>query len=451
MLCKKKVPTVREISEAIRTRRQSVSDVLETYLERITSENDRHHAFKSVFAEEARRQAAILDGELAAGRWRGPLHGIPVAIKDNIDIAGHTANAGSLARRATTAGKDASVIERLREAGAVILGQTHMVEFAFGGWGTNTAMGTPRNPLDPLHHRVPGGSSSGSAVAVAAGLAPLAVGTDTGGSVRIPAAMNGLAGYKPSWGSVPDDGLVPLCRRFDVIGPMGHTVADCWSLYDVMTAVPGSAGRELPVLDRPLRIGIADPVIYGSYSGRVLATFRETCELLGRSGLELEPFRFPVDVNEVLARTGCLIGHEAEKEFGAVVAAAPELLDRGVHYRLTDARRFTPKDYQREWQIRAEQCARMNVAMERFDALLFPTTPVLPPRLDEIIERAMPLGDLTRVVNYLDLCAMALPTFFTEEGLRHSLQVVGRKGSDDLIFALSADIERRLADATGGK
>ncbi len=449
MLSKTNIPTAGEVSEAIRTGRQSVVDTLDACLVRIADEDERHHAFKSVFVEDARRQAQVLDEELAAGRWRGPLHGMPVAIKDNIEIAGHAATAGSLSLKASTAAADASVIARLRDAGAIIIGQTHMVEFAFGGWGTNSAMGTPRNPLDPNHHRVPGGSSSGSAVAVAAGLVPLALGTDTGGSVRIPASMTGLAGFKPSWGVVPDDGLVTLCSRFDVIGPIGHTVADCWTLFDAMTAERGSKSRNLPSLDRPLRIGIADPIAYGSHSARVLTAFRETCNLLSRAGFTFEPFVFPVDVNEVLTRTACLIGHEAVREFGPTLAAAPEALDRGVHYRLSDAQRFTPADYEREWQIRAERCAGMEAAMAGFDAILFPTTPVLPPRLDEIIERAMPLGDLTRVVNYLDLCAMALPTFHTPEGLRHSLQIIGRKGSDDLIFALSAEIERHFADVTG--
>lgn len=444
-----KTPTALEISKQIQAHRQSVSDVVDIYLARIESENEFHHAFKSVFADDARRQARVLDEELAAGKWRGPLHGVPVAVKDNIDIAGRNATAGSLAREVTTAIADALVIERLRAAGAIIIGQTHMVEFAFGGWGTNSAMGTPRNPLDRLHHRVPGGSSSGSAVAVAADLAPLALGTDTGGSVRIPAAMTGLVGFKPSWGLTPDEGLTTLCRRFDVIGPMGRNVADCWALFDVMTAASGSEARQLPVLDRQVRIGVADPVAYGSYSRRVLTAFHEVCDLLSRSGLNLEPFTFPVDVSEVLTRTGCLIGHEAAREFGATLSATPDALDRGAHYRLSDARRFTPDDYEREWVIRNQRCAEMLHAMTGFDALLFPTAPVLPPRLDEIIERAMPLGDLTRVVNYLDLCAMALPTQHTPEGLRHSLQVIGPKGGDNLIFALSAEIERIVDDAEG--
>lgn len=441
--------TAAALSEAIRTGRQSVAETLETYLARIEAEDGRHHAFRTVFAGEARQQAAILDAELAAGNWRGPLHGIPVAVKDNIAIAGHAARAGSMSAQMGVAEADAPAVARLREAGAIILGQTHMVEFAFGGWGTNSAAGTPRNPLDPQHHRVPGGSSSGSAVAVAADLAPLAVGTDTGGSIRIPAAMNGLAGFKPSAGLVPDSGLVPLCRPFDVIGPLGHTVADCWTLFEVLSRPDGAGIRGLPALDRPVRLGIADPVAYGSSSGRVLAAYRRSCAALTEAGWLLEPFSFPVDVHEVLSRTAVLIGFEAVEEFGGLLETTPDLLDRGVHYRLTDARRYSGDDRAREWQRRERSCREMIERMAGFDAILFPTTPILPPRLDEIVERAMPLGDLTRVVNYLDLCAMAIPTAVTPEGLRHSLQVIGRKGDDDIVFAISSEIEARLASLDG--
>lgn len=445
----KNTKTAAALSEAMRSGRQSVAATLETYLARIEAEDGRHHAFRTVFADEARRQAALLDAELAAGTWRGPLHGVPVAVKDNIAIAGHAARAGSMSAAMDVAATDAPAVARLRAAGAVILGQTHMVEFAFGGWGTNSAAGTPRNPLDPRHHRVPGGSSSGSAVAVAADLAPLAVGTDTGGSVRIPAAMNGLAGFKPSSGLVPDEGLVPLCRPFDVIGPLGHTVGDCWTLFEALSRPVGAGARALPALDRPLRLGVADPVAYGSSSGRVLAAFRRSCAALAEAGWLLEPSAFPVDVHEVLSRTAVLIGFEAVEEFGDLLERTPDLLDRGVHARLTDARRYSADDSGREWRRRERAIGEMLARMEGFDAVLFPTTPILPPRLDEIVERAMPLGDLTRVVNYLDLCAMAIPTQVTPEGLRHSVQVIGRKGDDDLVFAISARVEAELASLDG--
>lgn len=442
--------SVADLSRLIRHREISVSELLESYLSRIAEQDGVHHAFKSVLVSQARQQARQLDAELDLGTWRGPLHGIPVAIKDNIDIAGEVTSAGSCVYSPEPATQDALVVDRLREAGAIILGHTHMVEFAFGGWGTNTAAGTPRNPLDRVRHRVAGGSSSGSAVAVGAGLAPLALGTDTGGSVRIPAAMVGLTGFKPSWGFVPNEGLTALCEQFDVIGPMGRTVADCWTLFRSLLAPGNGLPDDVQPPVRPLRIGVVDPVSYGSFSEQILHAFHETCDVLGKAGLHLEPFELPVQVDEVLARTGCLIGFEAVSRFGSVLSYASEQLDRGVYYRLSDAlRRFTREDYEREARIRSTKCRELREAMTSVDALLFPTTPILPAPVDEIIERAMPLGDLTRVVNYFDLCAMALPTARTKEGLRHSIQLIGAHGDDDLIFSLSLQVERILADHYG--
>lgn len=442
--------TVADLSSLIKSRRLSVSEILESYLSRIADHDSVHHAYRSVFVEEARKQALQLDAELNAGKWRGPLHGIPVAVKDNIDVVGEITAAGSAVYSPEPATQDALAIRRLRDAGAIILGHTHMVEFAFGGWGTNSATGTPRNPLDLVRHRVPGGSSSGSAVAVGAGLTPIALGTDTGGSVRIPAAMVGLTAFKPSWGLVSDEGLTALCKKFDVIGPMGRTVGDCWNVLQAMLPADSALSAELSLPKRALRIGIADPVSYGSCSERVLTAFRETCDVLSKAGLQLEPFELPIHVDEVLARTGCLIGHEAVSRFGGVLSDAPERLDRGVRYRLTDAqKRFNQDDYEREMQIRDEKCREMQNAMAGFDALIFPTVPVLSSPIDEIIERAMPLGDLTRVVNYFDLCAMALPDAVTEEGLRHSIQIIGAHGHDELICSLSLQVEQILAARYG--
>lgn len=436
--------TASELSEAIRTGARTVTATLEIYLDRIEQQNVYHHAFRTIFAEEARAEACRLDDELLNGHWRGPLHGIPVAVKENIDIHGHGATSGSNMRPANAGEKDAPIIARLKAAGAIIIGHTHMVEFAFGGWGTNTATGTPRNPLDAAHHRVPGGSSSGSGVAVAAGLVPLALGTDTGGSVRIPAATNGLAGFKPSSNLIPAGDLVPLCERFDVIGPMALNVQDCWTLFAAMTAEPS---RPMPVPKRMLRIGVADPRAYGSYSARVLAMFDQSCERLRAHGFDLVPFTFSINVDEVLSCTAVLIGQEAVERFGDILTAFPEGLDRGVHYRLTDAKRYSSDNARHAWGVRADHIAAMKQRMEGFDALLFPTLPILPPRLDEIVERSMPLGDLTRIVNYLDLCAMALPTQTSPEGLRHSIQVIGRHGDDDLVYALSAQIETCLSQS----
>lgn len=209
--------------------------LVETCLQQIEANNDRLHAFVEVFAEEAMDNAEYLDAERRAGRVRGRMHGIPVAIKDLADIAGRRTGFGSCCYSRTPAKRTAAFVQRLQEAGAIILGKTQLVEFAFGSWGTNYGLGTPINPRLP-GHAVPGGSSSGSAVAVAAGLVPVAVGSDTGGSVRIPAALCGIVGMKPAFGVISNDGVAPLSPALDAIGPMANLIEDIPPLLEAMGA-----------------------------------------------------------------------------------------------------------------------------------------------------------------------------------------------------------------------
>ncbi|RYF60274.1 MAG: amidase, partial [Comamonadaceae bacterium] len=204
-------------------------------LERIERLDARAGSFVTVYEQAALQQARAADIERASGLVRSPLHGIPVAVKDLCEVAGEVTTGGSAAWRGRRSQSTAKVVQRLQCAGMIVLGKTHTVEFAFGGWGTNEHMGTPRNPWSWTGaHRVPGGSSSGSGVAVAAGMAPAAIGTDTGGSVRIPSAMNGLTGLKPTHGSVSLDGVIPLSRTLDSVGPMARSARDAALLYELM-------------------------------------------------------------------------------------------------------------------------------------------------------------------------------------------------------------------------
>ena len=204
---------------------------------RIARLDPRLAAFSTVVPEHAREQARHLDACVALGAPPEPLYGHAVAVKDIIDVAGLPTGGGSLTRDGVAAAAaDARVVRRLRAAGAVLIGKTRTVEYAFGGWGTNVTVGTPRNPWDMTDTRAPGGSSSGSGVAVAAGLAPMALGTDTGGSVRLPAAFCGIVGLKTTFGLLPLDGVLPLGEAFDSIGPMTNTVADAARLFAAMLA-----------------------------------------------------------------------------------------------------------------------------------------------------------------------------------------------------------------------
>ena len=222
--------------------------IVEACLANIDAQDEKLHAFIEVYREDAMRMAEAADLERKAGFVRGPLHGLPIAIKDLFHIKGRQTTAGSKSWLGRISTETAVCVQRLLDAGMIPLGKTHMVEFAYGTWGTNKPMGTPWNPWDMKVHRVAGGSSSGSAVAVAAGMAPAALGTDTGGSVRIPAALCGLVGLKPTYGRIPLDGVVPLSKSLDSVGPITRTVEDAALLVAVM------AGEALPVFDQPASI-----------------------------------------------------------------------------------------------------------------------------------------------------------------------------------------------------
>src|SRR5690349_35156 len=228
-----------ELSRLLITRAVSSRDIVDAYLKRIAAFDGRLHAYVDVYDDEARALAKAADLEREAGAVRSPLHGVPIALKDLLHFAPHQTTAGSKSWIDRRSDVTATVVERLLAAGMIPLGKTHMVEFAFGGWGRNQPMGAPWNPWDLAVHRVAGGSSSGSAVAVAAGLAPAAIGSDTGGSIRIPAALCGITGLKPTYGLVSLHGAVPLSTLLDTIGPLAHTVEDC----ALLTAAMAEDGR----------------------------------------------------------------------------------------------------------------------------------------------------------------------------------------------------------------
>src|SRR5216110_2940650 len=223
-----------DLARLLAARKTSSREIVESFLARIAALDGRLHAYIDVYDNEARVLAKAADLERDAGVVRGPLHGLPIALKDLLHFAPHQTTAGSKSWLGRKSDVTATVIARLIAAGMIPLGKTHMVEFAFGGWGRNEPMGAPWNPWDLGIHRVAGGSSSGSAVAVAAGLAPVAIGSDTGGSIRIPAALCGLTGLKPTYGIVSLAGVVPLATTLDSLGPLARSVDDAALLAAAM-------------------------------------------------------------------------------------------------------------------------------------------------------------------------------------------------------------------------
>src|SRR6516165_3558149 len=249
------------MSAEIAAGRLSPVEIVDAALKRIEAADEKLHAFVEVYDHEARLAAEAADKAIRSGHTVGPLHGIPIALKDLIDIEGRITTGGSEVWRERRSTDTATLAKRLIAAGLIVIGKTHTVEFAMGGWGTNQHRGTPWNPWDPKVARTPGGSSSGSGVAVAAGFAPWAIGTDTGGSVRLPASWCGLSGLKTTIGRVSTYGIMPLAPTLDTPGPMARSVIDAALLYDVMQGPdpldPSTRGipphDPMPMLERGLR------------------------------------------------------------------------------------------------------------------------------------------------------------------------------------------------------
>src|SRR5512139_3808807 len=284
---------ITELAPLIAAGRLSSEDLTRACLEEIGAYDRALSAFITVLGASAIAQARELDAEIAAGRCRGPLHGVPISLKDLIDQQGVPTTAASRVREGHVAGRDAPVTARLREAGAVLVGKTNLHEFAFGTTSDDTAFGAVRNPHDPS--RSPGGSSGGSAVAVVTGMSVASIGTDTGGSIRIPSAACGAVGLKPAWGEVPCEGVVPLSRSLDHVGPLARSVADAWLLYLVLRGEPTAARWPLPVRGsvKGLRFGVPRRYFHDVLDEGVRARFAASLAWLRQAGAQTVDVAIP--------------------------------------------------------------------------------------------------------------------------------------------------------------
>jgi aspartyl-tRNA(Asn)/glutamyl-tRNA(Gln) amidotransferase subunit A len=402
------------------------------------------HAFTSVFAEHALHQARALDGERARGTVRSPLHGIPLVLKDVVNVARQRTTGGSRLYEDNFARADAEIVRRLIGAGAVVLGKTHLVELAFGGWGTNAVMGTPRNPWDLATHRAPGGSSSGAAVAVAAGLAPAAIGTDTGGSVRIPAALCGVVGLKTTAGQMPRDGVMLLSESLDTIGLITRSVRDAALVYTALaSAGPALAATRPAALPANPRIGMLASRDIADVEADVMAGYDSAAGHLSDLGALLAGFSFGQPLDSTVERMGIIIAHEGWQAHGLRILQDPAIMDPHVRARFLQGQRIPIAQYRAARRDQAASQQAIHKALERFDAVLTPTTPIPAPPLADIDENALPLSRYTRVVNYLGLCALAVPAGLGASNLPVSIQLIGRPGSEPMLLALGEALEER--------
>lgn len=444
---------------AIRAGTISARAVIETTLARIAAENDRLHAFIAVMAEEARAEADMLDAVQARGQIRGPLHGVPVGVKDIIDVAGQKTRAGSITRdHLPAASADAWCVTRLRAAGAIVVGKTHTVEYAFGGWGTNPIAGTPVNPHDRTTPRNPGGSSSGTGVAVAAGLIPIGFGTDTGGSVRLPASWCGTVGHKTSMGLISRAGVVPLALHFDTIGPLARTVADAALMSQVMlgsdpadastTGAPGLdllSGLEAGVAG--LTLGVVELDASVAVDPEVAAAVAATHAALEKAGARLVSVRLPETLATYTTDCGELMMVEGAHTHGALARENPLRLSPWAAKRIGGGFDVPATRYFAGIETRRVRTAAVNAMMAEggIDALVLPTTPIAAQPLAAIDEAGLP-GILTRFVNYFEWCGVSVPVGKTAAGLPIGYQVVTPRHCD----ARALRIARAAEAAAGG-
>ena len=443
--------TVAQLGAALAAGTTSSRSLVEQALARIDDRaGEGGRAFLKVYAESARADAEHADRLRKAGVRRSAVDGLPVSLKDLFDVAGDVTRAGSkVLEQSPPASADAPAVARLRAAGAVFVGRTNMVEFAFGGVGLNPHYGTPRNPYDRKTGRVPGGSSSGAAVGQADGMAVMSLGTDTRGSIRGPAAFCGVVGWKPSAHRVPREGAFPLSYTLDSVGPLVNSVA-CAAAYDAVLSGEGQAS--LPAMEpKGLRLLLPRSSVLEDLDRHVSAAFARSLSKLSKAGATISEIAVPAfDRQDEYFRAGGFSGAEAYEIHRSRFERIAEF-DPRVAQRVLLGKDLLAADYVALGRLRARFVHEIEALAAPFDAFLMPTTPCIAPTIEEAGRSD---DDYFRwnarilrnngLVNFLGGCAASLPCH--EPGAAPvGLMVCGTAGADRHVLAVCAAIERTLA------
>ena len=406
-------------------------------------------AFVHFNAERARAEADGSDRLRSAGVVPSPLAGLPISIKDLFDVAGEVTTAASktLADNPPAA-RDSAVVARLRAAGVIPMGRTNLTEFAYSGIGINPNFGTPKNPWDRARGRIPGGSSAGAAVSVTDGMAAAAIGSDTGGSVRIPAALCGVTGFKSTTGRIPLDGVFPLSNTLDSAGPLAPTVA-CCALLDAAMAGRDPFAAPSPYPVKGLRFAVAKTLVQDGMDDAVAAAFRRALETLSAAGalvedVALAPF---AEIPEVSVNGG-ILGAEAYALHRARLATRGNMVDPRVKVRIERGANISSADLLDILAARADIRMRVDAITADYDAVLMPAVAIVAPPIDDIIASEDLYAELnpfilrnTTVGNFLDRCALTLPIH--EPGAAPvGLMVMDHTGADDHLVRLGLGIEK---------
>jgi aspartyl-tRNA(Asn)/glutamyl-tRNA(Gln) amidotransferase subunit A len=443
--------TVSQLGVELASGKTSSRALLDEALARIANPaGEGARAFLKLYGDTARAEAELSDRLRAAGVLRSPVDGLPVAVKDLFDVCGDVTRAGSkILADAPPARSDAPVVARLRAAGAVIIGRTNMVEFAFGPLGFNPHYGTPRNPWDRATGRVPGGSSSGAAVAQADGMCVMALGSDTRGSVRIPAALCGLAGFKPTARRVPREGAFPLSFTLDSIGPLANSIS-CCALYDAVLA--GEA--PVPPVELPakgLRLLLPRSSALEDLEAKVGADFEAALKRLSAAGVVLSEVPVPAfDRQQEYFKGGGFAGAESYAIHRAHLNRIDEF-DPRVGKRILLFKDYSAGDYVELGLLREAYMREVGALAAPYDAILMPTVPSVAPTLEEAGARdedyfrwILRVMRNVGLINFLDGCAATLPCHAPGTA-PVGLMVAGSALSDRHVLAVAATIERVLA------
>jgi aspartyl-tRNA(Asn)/glutamyl-tRNA(Gln) amidotransferase subunit A len=442
--------TIEQLGAALAAGQVTSRALVEAALESIAREGA---AFTRVAAERARAEADHGDRMRAQGVVASALAGIPVSVKDLFDVAGETTAAGSaILREAPAARHDAPVIVRLRAAGAVIVGRTHMSEFAFHGIASNPHLPRCANPNDAT--RVPGGSSSGAAVSVARGQAAMGLGTDTGGSTRVPAAFCGVVGFKPTQRRVTREGAFPLSETLDSVGPLANSVRCCAGTDRIIADAPTPAHPPLALAG--LRLAVPKDLVLDELDASVARAFERALGVLSAAGARVEDVAVPpfARMPQLYAR-GTIANAEAFRfHTAANLLAQRDKYDQNVLARIEIGGRMSAADYIDLLRAREATVREVDRITAPYDALIFPTSAIVAPRFDEVVEpqaftkvNSLALRNCM-TVNFTDRCALSVPMHRDGE-LPTGLMIVGESMGDARLFAIGEAVERALNNARG--
>jgi aspartyl-tRNA(Asn)/glutamyl-tRNA(Gln) amidotransferase subunit A len=436
--------TIAAASELVRRREISPVELTRECLETIEQLNPSLNAFITVTAESALQEAKAAEEEIAAGNWRGPLHGIPIGLKDLIDTAGIRTTAASAVFKDRIPTEDAAVVENLRTAGAVFVGKQNLHEFAYGGSSLISAFGPPRNPVNPDF--ITGGSSGGSAAAVASGMCYAAIGTDTAGSIREPAALCGVVGLKPSYGLVSTAGIIPLSPSLDHTGPITRNVEDAAILLDAITEPSASYRASLKEGIGNFVVGVPRDYFFEDLDSEVATAVEKAIAQIGALASGVRELTLPVDADRTLQAAEAYAYHRE------MAASSPELYQPETLRRIRTGENVSESEYQKVLRNLHQSRREITEKFDDIDVVVMPTTPIPAPRIADLMKDPLLLRPAellllrnTRPINVWGLPAISVPCGFTSQGLPIGLQIVGPPGGEAKVLRAAHAYEQETA------